>query len=286
MPPGDTVQAATSRLRPAEEDFVIGPRQKLGFWYRFVVRLLRPILMLVTRRDWRGGEQLPPVGTGVVVSPNHVSYVDPLTFAHFLWDNGRAPRFLAKEGVFRVPVMGRIIAACGQISVSRESRDAAQAFGAAVQAIEAGECVAVYPEGTITRDPDLWPMVGKTGAARVALQTGCDVIPIAQWGAQDLLAPYSKRPRLFPRKTIHVSAGPPVDLDDLRGRPTTPELLHEATDRIMDAITAQLSKLRGELPPETRFDPKQAGVPPTGNPNQAGVPPTGNPSQPRKEEDR
>lgn len=244
-----------------------GPKQKLGFWYRVVAGIIRPILMVLTKRDWQGTEHLPPVGTGVVVSPNHVSYVDPLTFAHFLWDNGRAPRYLAKEGVFRIPVIGRIIAACGQIPVYRESRDATQAFRYAVRAIERGECVGIYPEGTITRDPDLWPMAGKTGAARVALQTGCDVIPVAQWGPQELLPPYSKRPRLFPRKTMHVIAGPPVNLDDLRGRPLTSTLLHEATDRIMDAITAELAKLRRESPPAVRFDPRAHGVPATGNPN-------------------
>lgn len=244
-----------------------GPRQKLGFWYRLVAGIIRPILMTLTKRDWHGTEHLPPVGTGVVVSPNHVSYADPLTFAHFLWDNGRAPRYLAKEGVFRIPVLGRIIAACGQIPVYRESRDAAKAFRDAVTAIEQGECVGIYPEGTITRDPDLWPMAGKTGAARVALETGCDVIPVAQWGPQELLAPYSKRPRLFPRKTMRVTAGPPVDLDDLRGQPLTPALLHEATNRIMDAITAELATLRPELPPKTRFDPRQHGIPPTGNPH-------------------
>ncbi|MGH8823567.1 MAG: lysophospholipid acyltransferase family protein [Jiangellaceae bacterium] len=243
-----------------------GPRQRLGFWYRLVAGILRPILMVTTRRDWRGAEHLPGVGVGVVVSPNHISYADPLTFAHFLWDNGRAPRYLAKEAVFRVPVVGRIIAACGQIPVYRESRNAARAFRDAVAAVRAGECVGIYPEGTITRDPGLWPMAGKTGAARVALETGCAVIPVAQWGPQEILAPYSKRFRLLPPKTVHVLAGPPVDLDDLRGQPITPAVLRVATGRILDAITAQLAELRGELPPATRFDPDQAGVPRTGRP--------------------
>ncbi len=245
-----------------------GPKQRLGFWYRFVAAILRPILMVITRRDWRGTEHLPGVGVGVVVSPNHISYADPLTFAHFLWDNGRAPRYLAKEGVFRIPVVGRIIAACGQIPVYRESRNAARAFRDAVAAVQAGECVGIYPEGTITRDPGLWPMAGKTGAARVALETGCAVIPVAQWGPQEILAPYSKRIRLLPPKTVHVLAGPPVDLDDLRSRPITPPVLRDATDRILDAITAQLAELRGELPPATRFDPAQAGLPRTGRPRQ------------------
>lgn len=242
-----------------------GPEQRLGFWYRIVAGIVRPVLMALTRRDWRGTEHLPPVGTGVVVSPNHVSYVDPFTFAHFLWDNGRAPRYLAKEAVFRIPVLGRVIGACGQIPVYRDSQDAARAYSDAVAAVERGECVGIYPEGTITRDPELWPMVGRTGAARVALETGCAVIPVAQWGPQRLLPPYAKLPRPFPRKTMGVSAGPPVDLDDLRNLPVTGATLREATDRIMDAITAELAKLRGEVQPASRFDPREAGPPSAGS---------------------
>ena len=232
-----------------------GPRQRLGFWYRLVAHLLRPILMVTTRRAWAGAEHLPDVGVGVVVTPNHISYADPLTLAHFLWDNGRAPRYLAKESLFRLPVLGKIIAACGQIPVYRTSRDAARAYRDAVAAVRAGECVGIYPEGTITKDPALWPMNGKTGAARVALETGCPVIPIAQWGPQEILPPYTRKVRLLPPKTVHVLAGPPVDLADLAGQPVTPEVLRTASDRILDAITAQLAKLRGELPPPNRFDP-------------------------------
>jgi 1-acyl-sn-glycerol-3-phosphate acyltransferase len=234
---------------------VAGPKQRLGFWYRLVAHTLRPILMATTRRVWGGTQHLPGVGVGVVVAPNHISYTDPLTLAHFLWDNGRAPRYLAKESLFRVPVLGKIIAACGQIPVYRASRDATRAYRDAVAAVRAGECVGIYPEGTITKDPDLWPMNGKTGAARVALETGCPVIPIAQWGPQEILAPYSKRLRLLPPKTVRVLAGPPVDLADLRAQPVTPEVLRTASDRIVEAITAQLAQLRGELPPATRFDP-------------------------------
>jgi 1-acyl-sn-glycerol-3-phosphate acyltransferase len=234
---------------------VAGPKQRLGFWYRLVAHTLRPILMATTRRVWGGTQHLPGVGVGVVVAPNHISYTDPLTLAHFLWDNGRAPRYLAKESLFRVPVLGKIIVACGQIPVYRASRDATRAYRDAVAAVRAGECVGIYPEGTITKDPDLWPMNGKTGAARVALETGCPVIPIAQWGPQEILAPYSKRLRLLPPKTVRVLAGPPVDLADLRAQPVTPEVLRTASDRIVEAITAQLAQLRGELPPATRFDP-------------------------------
>lgn len=238
----------------------------MGFWYRFAELVLRPFLTVVAKRDWRGREHLPP-RRGVVVVTNHVSHLDPLTLAHFLIDNGRLPRFLAKESVFRVPVLGHILDRCGQIRVYRETRDAGRSLQDAVAAVEGGECVVVYPEGTITRDPDLWPMRGKTGAARMALATGCPVVPVAQWGAQEVLEPYGKRLHVRPRRTVRVQAGPTVPLDDLREVPLTPAVVATATERVMAAITTELQKLRGGTPPPQRFDPRVAGVPLTGNPH-------------------
>ncbi len=236
-----------------------------GASYRFAVALLRPPLMAFTKRDWRGEEHLPAEG-GFVAVTNHISHVDPFTFAHFLHDNGWPPRFLAKEAVFRVPVAGHILRGAGQIPVYRESADAGRALTEAVRAVQSGECVAIYPEATLTRDPDLWPMIGKTGAARVALTTGCPVIPIAQWGAQDVLAPYGRRPHLLPRRTVHVWAGPPVDLAAFEGRPMDVATLRGATDAILDAMTLLLAEIRGEQPPQRRWDPREHGQPRTGDP--------------------
>jgi 1-acyl-sn-glycerol-3-phosphate acyltransferase len=241
-------------------------REKRGWAFAVAVALVKPVLLLFTKRRWIDGEKLPAEG-GCVVVANHISHIDPLTFAHFVYDYGRLPRYLAKAGVFDVPVAGAIIRGAGQIPVYRMTTDASKAFSAAVRAVEKGECVVVYPEGTITRDPGLWPMTGKTGAARIALSTGAPVIPIAQWGANDILAPYAKLARLLPRKTISVKAGDPVDLDDLRDAPPTPAVLREATDRIMDALTALLADIREETPPTVRFDPRAAGVREIGNPN-------------------
>jgi 1-acyl-sn-glycerol-3-phosphate acyltransferase len=154
-----------------------------------------------------------------------------------------------------------------QIPVYRLTTDASLSFTAAVDAVGQGSCVVVYPEGTISREPNLWPMTGKTGAARIALSSDVPVIPLAQWGAQHILAPYAKRPRLLPRKTISMRAGSPVPLDDLRGRPLTPEVLREATNRIMDEVTRLLEEIRGEQAPAVRFDPRSAGVREIGNPN-------------------
>ena len=236
----------------------------LPFAYRSVVAILRPLLMVFTKRDWHGAEHLPTTG-GFVAAPNHLSYLDPLSFAHFLVDHGHAPFFLGKESVFRVPVVGAILRGAEQIPVYRNTGQAADAFRAAVAAVESGKCVGVYPEGTLTRDPDIWPMVGKTGAARIALATRCPVIPVAQWGPQEVLEPYGKRLHLLPRKTMRVTAGPPVDLSDLYDRPLTGALLREATDRIMAAITAQLETIRGEQAPAQRFDSRKHGLPETGN---------------------
>ncbi|HET7899700.1 MAG TPA: lysophospholipid acyltransferase family protein [Candidatus Nanopelagicales bacterium] len=234
--------------------------KRLGGWYHLAVGLLRPGMMAVTRRDWRGAQHLRAEvradgsQEGIVVCTNHISWFDPLECAHFLYDNGRPPRFLGKEAVFRVPVAGRIIKGAGQIPVYRETVDAAASVREAIAAVERGECVVVYPEGTISRDPGLWPMTGKTGAARIALATGAAVIPVAQWGAQDVIGPYKTEFKAFPRKTMHVWAGPPVDLDDLRGRPLDTAVLAEATARIMAAITAILEEIRGEKAPVERYD--------------------------------
>jgi len=123
----------------------------------------------------------------------------------------------------------------------------------AVTAVQNGECVVVYPEGTITRDPELWPMDGKTGAARIALATGAPLIPAAMWGPQDVIGPYRKEFRILPRKTMHVAFGPPVDLADLMGQPMDTNTLRIATDRLLDAITDLLAETRQTPPPAERF---------------------------------
>ena len=235
------------------------------FAYRLAIAVIRPLLMVFTRREWSGAENLPTEG-GYVVCPNHYSYLEPLVFGHFLVDHGHAPRYLGKIEVFRAPVVGRIVRGADQIPVYRESERAGDAYRAAVAAVRAGKGVAIYPEGTLTRDPGLWPMRGKTGAARVALETQCPVVPVATWGAQEIFPPYSRRLRLLPRKTVRVRAGRPVLLADLYGKPLTAEVLGEATSRIMASITAELEVLRGEKAPLVRFDPRAHRVPPTGKP--------------------
>lgn len=221
---------------------------------RFIAFVLRPLLTVMARRDWQGADRFP--ADGFVLAANHISHVDPFTLGHFCIDNEIPPRYLAKASLVDMPILGRLVRAAEQIPVYRETDTAVGAFSAAVDAVRAGGCIIVYPEGTITRDPDLWPMGGKTGAARISLATGCPVLPVAQWGPQEILEPYGRRLHLFPRKTVHVRVGPPVDLDDLRDRDLTASLLAEATNRIMDAISVQVGHLRGEPVPAERISLK------------------------------
>ncbi len=225
----------------------------LGVPYRSVELVAWPWAMALTRRDWRGQEHLGRHGQGIVVAPNHISWIDPLVMAHFLHDSGRPPRFMGKQSVFEVPVVGQIIKGAGQIPVAREA-DPAKALAVAVEAVRKGECLVMYPEGTLTRDPHVWPMKGRTGALRVALAAEAPLIPIAQWGANKIMAPYAKELWLLPPKLIQVRVGPPVDIDDLRGKRITKTLLEEGTGRLMDAITSMLADIRGETPPAERLD--------------------------------
>ena len=241
-------------------------REPKGIGFTVGVLLLKPLLWTFTRHRWIDGTKLPETGGAVIVA-NHISHVDPVTFAHFMWDHGRLPRYLAKDAMFRLRVLGWLLRDMGQIPVHRESKDASQAFGSAVKAVREGKAVIVYPEGTLTRDPGLWPMVGRTGAARIALETGCPVIPVGQWGAQDLLYPYAKRPHLLPRTHITMKAGDPVPLDDLRERPRSAETINAASAQIMEALTELVADIRGEEPPAERFDPRKAGVRMTGDPH-------------------
>lgn len=239
-----------------------------GWAWAIAVPIARPILLATTKHKWIDGEKIPAEG-GFLLVINHISEVDPIIVAHIVWDHGRIPRYLAKAGLFKNKVLGFFLRSAGQIPVFRASKGAVGAYDAAVAAVRDGKCVVVYPEGTITRDPDLWPMVGKSGAARIALATNAPVIPIGQWGAQEVLAPYAKKPDLFPRKLITMKVGDPVDLADLSGDTSTPAV-NKATDRIMAALTALVEDVRGETAPAERFNPRTAGVSEFGNPNEGG----------------
>lgn len=228
---------------------------------RLIGLIVPPIIKAFTYQDWRNAEGIPRTG-GVVVAVNHLSYFDPLAFGHFLIWAGRWPRYLAKAALFKAPIIGFAARNSGQIPVFRGSARAADSIGAATAAIRAGRAVCVYPEGSVTSDPKLWPMRPKSGAARIALAAGCPVIPVGQWGAHKVM-PGKKPgfPRLLPKKTMQMMVGDPIDLDDLRAQPLSQEVIVEANARIMAAIVGLVAELREETPPATRWNPETDSYP-------------------------
>ena len=190
---------------------------------------------------------------------NHVSVLDPLACARLVFDAGRLPHFLAKQSVFK-GFAGTLLRSAGQIPVARFSADAHAALDAAKADLDAGNLVVIYPEGSVTRDPDWWPMQARTGVARLALTTDAVVLPVAQWGPQRVHDYHRKKLHLRFRTPADYLVGEPVDLSAAARRRSAPaarcaaELLRETTDLIMTRVRDQLAELRDEpaaadLPP-------------------------------------
>jgi 1-acyl-sn-glycerol-3-phosphate acyltransferase len=196
----------------------------------------------------------------VILAVNHLANIDPVLLARFVLERGRIPRFLAKSELFGTPVLRTVLRGAGQIAVYRERDNAADALRDAVVALRQGELVVIYPEGTLTTDPDWWPMLARTGVARLALAADVPVVPVAQWGAHRVLGP---GPWVRPRRLYSVLVGPPVDLATVRashrtsdkGRPSVPTL-QTVTTAVMSRIRDQLGELRGEPAPPRVWDPR------------------------------
>jgi len=223
-------------------------------WRRFTEIVLPTPIRGLMKLEAAGQSYFPP--GGMIVAANHLSYADWPAMALFCHVAGHYPVFTIKSPVFDVKIIGPLMRKLGQLPVYRGRADAALVLKEAEQRIGRGACVIFYPEGTASRDPDQWPMVAKTGVARLALSTGAPVVPVACWGAQVILPYGSKRPKLFPRQTVKIAAGPPVDLSAFAGQPLTADTLRRATDVIMADVTRLLAALRGEQPPAVPYDPR------------------------------
>ncbi len=194
----------------------------------------------------------------LILAANHVSPFDPVVMAAACRAVGVAPRFMATGGVFRAPVIGWVMRHCGHIRVDRRTARVAQALPDAAAALRAGSVVLVYPEGRIGLDPWMWPERGKTGTARMAFLSGATVVPVAQWGAHEVL-PYTSPKGLLGsvlralrrRPVVQVRFGTPVPLSGLTG--SDPADAVQATERIIEAITATLVPLREQEPLGPRF---------------------------------
>ncbi|GAA1961735.1 lysophospholipid acyltransferase family protein [Microbacterium aquimaris] len=233
------------------------------FWP--LAAIIIPLTGLIAKIEIIGGEKLPREGA-YVLAPNHNSEFDPLIIAVATWRMGRAPRFMAKESLFRVPVLGWALRATGMVPVARSASASASraTLDASTEIVEKGRGVIVYPEGSLTRDPDLWPMRGKTGAVRLAMGGGIPVIPMAQWGTQQILPRYGKLKLWPPRRRVRVIVGDPVDLSAYEAHDGHAPAFVAATDAVMGEISELLAQLRDEPAPAQRWDPSAHGQKETG----------------------
>jgi 1-acyl-sn-glycerol-3-phosphate acyltransferase len=224
-------------------------RRRLGFWQWVAVITVRPSMRVLAKRTWSGMDRIPGDG-GLIVVANHHSEFDPLVIAHFVYNSGRWPQFLAKSSLFKIFGLGYFLRATHQIPVYRGTADAVRSLGDAVEAIKGGAAVLIYPEGTTPKDGDLWPERGKTGAARLFLQTGAPVVPVVAWGAQQLFDPRTRKFRIRPGTPVTVVAGPPMDLSKWADAAPTAANLYAITDEIMAELRRMLAEVRGEPAPE------------------------------------
>jgi 1-acyl-sn-glycerol-3-phosphate acyltransferase len=224
-------------------------------WRLASVIVIRLVVHTLLRNKWGGREHVPRSG-GVILAVNHLSYLDFAPDGVFIHACGRYPVFMIKSSAFELKGIGGFLRKAGQLPVHRGSGDAALVLEEAEKRLAEGAAVIFYPEGTTTRDRAWWPMAARTGVARLALATGAPVIPVANWGTQDIVPFGTRKLRLFPRKTVHVVAGPPVDLSQWSGQQDSAKALRAATDAIMAQVTDLVGQLRGETPPPVPYDPR------------------------------
>lgn len=230
--------------------------EKTGFWVWLTALIFYPLSWL-GKTTPRGNEHIRRDG-GILLVMNHVSHLDPPVDAVFVHRNGRVPRFLAKESLFRTPVFKHLISNAGSIPVYRRAGGATDSLEAANEALRGGKVVVIYPEGTITKDPEGWPMRSRTGVARLALDNDVPVLTAARWGTNHILNGYTKKFRPFPRKRVYISVSEPVDLSAYRSRPMTNDLLREVTDLLMGQVKEQLAAIRKEPAPAGFYQPSRA----------------------------
>lgn len=184
---------------------VLYPFYRLLFWYSVT-----------------GRENIPKTG-GVIFSSNHLSYLDPVLWIIVI---RRRIRFMAKQELFKNPLLGWFLRRMDVFGVERGSGDMA-AVKTAIRVVRNGEILGLYPEGTRSKDGK--PGRAKTGVALIAKAAKCDVVPAA----------VICRGKLRPFKRIRLVVGKPVSYQEIidRAPDNSRESLRAAADYIMEQIT-------------------------------------------------
>jgi 1-acyl-sn-glycerol-3-phosphate acyltransferase len=220
--------------------------------YRLARTILKPWLATWFRWHIEGIENIPKEGAAILAF-NHIAYLDPFSSAYVVDKAGRIPRYLAKTELFQDKRIAWILKGAKQIEVRRGTREAPMALDNALAALAAGEIIVVFPEGTITTDPDLSPMPARSGTARLALGSDAPLIPCAVWGTQNVWPKNYAKHFWPPRQEILVRIGEPMEVG---GEPDSPEDWQKVSMAVMDHIAILLAGLRPALADRRR--PKAA----------------------------
>jgi 1-acyl-sn-glycerol-3-phosphate acyltransferase len=234
--------------------------EKGNAWLTFCQIVMYPAAWLLGRQRVRGQEHVRRRG-GYLLVGNHISHLDPLFDSVAVRKSGRIPRFMAKASLWRVPVLGKALAGSDQIPVERAGGGAGQAsLDAAADALRAGRVVLIYPDGTVTRDPEMWPMKPRMGVGAIALAGDFPVIPVAHWGSHRVYTSYrpGRRFHPLPRKDVHTVFGEPIELSDLRAGAHDARAVRTASIRIMTAVRDLVGEIRGDTPPAEFYDQRKA----------------------------
>ena len=218
------------------------------------------------RLDIAGVERIPREGAVIMVF-NHRSYFDGTVVGAVLGQTGRSFRFLGKKEVFDVPVIGAFARMAGGIRVNRSS-GSDEPLEAAIKVLQAGEAVALAPEGTIPRGPAFFAteLRGRWGAARLAAATRAPVVPVGLWGTEKVWPRNARLPRLATTEVpeIRVRVGEPVELRYRSEDADTKRIMSALMDllppeaRVARVPTAE--ELAATYPPGYRGDPTREDV--------------------------
>lgn len=233
--------------------------------YRRAAPWLHRLLTGAAKRDWDGFPSLPQTGPAIVVA-NHLSSFDAVLVADYILYHGRFPYFLAKASLWNVPLLGRFLRGIGQIPVVRGTHKASEALVEASHKLDEGKVVFIFPEGTTSRDPQMWPFAVKTGAARLAIETGMPIIPVGHWGSSTICPDNEgpqRVPHPWPRPWVRFRSGEPIDLSAFGHDPDDREAVRGACAAIIEAIVPLVEQARGDVAPAERWNPKtKSYVPP------------------------
>lgn len=222
--------------------------------------VVKPILhpaLLPVRVEVAGLENIPKEGA-VIVACNHRSYLDgPVIAALGSW-RGRKLRFLGKREIFDAPVLGHLARAGGQIPVDRGT-GSIKPLREALDALDRGEAVAILPQGTIPRGLDFFDPVlkGRPGVARLAVESGAPVVPVALWDTERVWPRKARLPNVRPwlpgapwRPVVHARVGEPIFLKAPAGKEDDKETLDGLVRQLMERIAGMLpEEVRSARPP-------------------------------------